>query len=130
MDVKLALRDALQRHSPFTHKAFGNLVMAFEFGAKNHGKKTWYGSDKTPKVYLKIGPCLRESIVAMLNDGLIKADTPDEDIFKKLRWFLLEFQVAYPNWPEAYDFADAFFNVEPELTGIVIKHVKENLTYR
>lgn len=130
MDVRLTLRESLQRKAPHTHKALGKLVMAFEFGAKHYGKKTWLGRDKTPKVYLQIGPNLRDSIVAMLNDGLVKRETPDEEILKKLRWHIEEFKVAYPNWPGAYGFADFFFESDMDLAVVTVRHVKENLAYR
>lgn len=121
------MREQLQLRTPHTHRAMTDLVLAFEYAAKNMGKHTWYGANKSPKAYRKLGAGMRDTVIAMLADSLISFDTPTDAVFEKLESVLNQFKQAYPNWPLAYSYAFRFFLLEPELARATIEYVKSSI---
>lgn len=121
------LREQMQLRTPHTHRAMTDLVLAFEYAAKNMGKRTWYGADKSPEAYHKLGAGMRDTVIAMLADSLISVDTPTDAVFERMKSALSQFKEAYPNWPLAYSFAYRFFLLEPELATATIEYVKSRV---
>ena len=101
--------EQLRLMTPHTYNALTKLVMAMAGVAKNAGKKTFFGRDKGQESYSKFLATLKITLQSMVLDGIIRESTPTEEIMSKLESKMREFQIAFPNWQDAYGFAGLFF---------------------
>lgn len=94
---------------PHTYYALQNLVMAMATYQKNRGKITLFGRDKGLEAYKKFESVLRDTLLAMVVDGVVKRDVGAEECRNTLTEMIAAFAEAFPNWQDAYSFADEYF---------------------
>mgnify|MGYP001615061714 CR=1 FL=1 len=104
----------LQALHPHTFNALQELVMAMSAVANNAGKKTFFGRDKGQESYARFLRALRATIHSMVLDGVIRESTPTDEAATRLEGSLRQFQETFPNWQDAYGFADIFFGEKRE----------------
>ena len=102
-------KDQLPVIYPHMFAAMQKLVMAMESVARNAGKKTFFGRDKGAEAYMKFVDCLRQTVVASILDGKASESSSNEHVIGIVTMVLSKFELAYPNWPDAYGFAAHFF---------------------
>ncbi|MFC0127960.1 hypothetical protein [Ralstonia solanacearum] len=95
--------------APQTFRAMQHLVMALDDCAKNVGKKTWFGRDKTQDALVALGLNMARTITAMRADGVLFASSPASDVHSALRNQVFQFFEVAPTWTRAASFAAAFF---------------------
>lgn len=81
-----------------------------EAAAKNAGKKSFFGADKGAKTLEKFLDTFKKAVLALYADGLVTTADEPMEVFARLSTELEKFAQAYPNWPDAYQFAGFFFS--------------------
>jgi len=109
----------LQIMTPHTYNALQKLVMAMADVSKNTGKKTFFGRDKGQDAYDKFQKSLKATMQCMVLDSVIKESTSTEDVINELKKKIQHFQMVYPNWQEAYVFAEWFFEDEDSAVSTI-----------
>ena len=99
---------AFQAHAPHTFNALQQLVMAMADFANNRGKKSFFGRDKGLEAYKKFEDKFRDTLLAMVIDGIVQRNVDPEPARLKLIEAIEVFSYAFPNWQDAYIFADEF----------------------
>lgn len=99
----------LQSRVPHTYTSMEHLVMAMASAHNNQGKKSIFGHDKGLKSYLKFEEKLKETLLAMVMDGLVDRSSRAQDFHDKLVLVIDAWKSIFPNWPDAYQFADLKF---------------------
>ncbi len=92
-----------------TFNALQKLVMAMAAYQKNRGKKTIFGKDKGLDSYKKFESLLRDTLLAMVVDGAVKRNVKAKECRESLTEMVAAFAEVFPNWQDAYAFADEFF---------------------
>ena len=106
------LRREMQVSTPNTHGALTFMVPAMEGAAKNAGKKSFFGADKGAKALATFLDTFNRAVYPLYDDELVSVDDDLPTVFGALSSQLERFAKAYPNWPEAYQFAQFFFSTE------------------
>ncbi len=94
---------------PHTYNALQKLVMAMASVHKNTGKKTWLGKDKGQESYSGFLLALKVTLHCMILDCLITESTKSAQVLETLNERLSWFEMAFPNWPDAYEFSTHYF---------------------
>lgn len=94
---------------PHTFKALQKLVVAMAAYQKNRRKKTLFGKDKGMKSYIKFESVLRDVLIAMSVDGVVARNRTAKVYLTMFLYMLAEFAKIFPNWQDAYAFADEYF---------------------
>ena len=110
MDDITMLRLEMQAGTPNTHGALTFMVPAMESAAKNAGKKSFFGADKGAKALANFLDTFKRAVHALYDDELVSVEDELSTVFGELSSQLERFAKAYPNWPEAYQFAQFFFS--------------------
>lgn len=103
---------SMRELAPHTYNAMTYLVMAMASVSKNAGKRTFFGRDKGVAAYKDFFEKLRNQFEAMVLDGLLSHDDPDEEALRRLVKIIELFSSAHPNWRDAYAIADELFVTE------------------
>ncbi len=111
--------EQLRVMTPHTYNSLQKLVMAMADVSKNTGKKTFFGRDKGQEAYDKFQRSLKATIQCMVLDSVIRESTSTEDVIEELKNKIKHFQMAYPNWQDAYVFADWFFESEEDAIATI-----------
>jgi hypothetical protein len=101
------------------------LIMAMTAVKRDSGKKTLFGKDKGAKAFSKFLAILKETMDAMLVDGVIKASDSTEDVILILEVKLAEFSTAYPDWVDGYAFAANFFGEQRKAATVAVNKIRE-----
>jgi hypothetical protein len=101
--------ETFQAECPHTFNSLQHLVMAMAKVSKNQGKKSFFGRDKGLAAYKTFEEKLRDTILAMVLDGVIKRNSPATDVRKILITGIQLFATAFPNWQDAYQYAHEYF---------------------
>jgi hypothetical protein len=101
------------------------LIMAMTCVKRDSGKKTLFGKDKGAKAFSKFLALLKETLDAMVVDGVIKTSDSTEDVITTLEEKLAIFSTAYPDWADGYAFADNFFGEQRKAATVAIKRIRE-----
>lgn len=96
----------LQAHIPHTYTAMEHLIMAMEDAYRNKGKTNFFGHDKGLKSYLKFEEKLKNTLLAMVMDGVVKRSDLAVTYIEKLLAVIDVWGEIFPNWPDAHAFAD------------------------
>ena len=75
----------------------------------NRGKKTLFGKDKGLAAFKKFEDVLRDTLLAMVVDGVVARNIGAEECRETLIELIDAFAEVFPNWQEAYSFADNYF---------------------
>ena len=103
-------QEQLPIRNPHAFAAMQKLVMAMADVANDTGKKTWFGKDKGAIAYDNFMNSLKQTIIGMTLDGDIKESSTVDETVMFLGDLLNKFSMAYPNWVDAYSFANAYFH--------------------
>ena len=103
-------REQLPVMYPHMFAALQKLVMAMESVVKNSGKKTFFGKDKGAEAYMVFVDCLRQTVIAVMLDGKSSEASSNDHVIGIITMVLGKFELAYPNWPLAYEFSAYFFS--------------------
>ena len=109
----------LQLMFPHTYNALQKLVMAMADVSKNTGKKTFFGRDKGQEAYNKFQKSMKVTIQCMVLDSVIRESTSTKEVISELQKKIKHFQMAYPNWQDAYVFSDWFFENEEDVIATI-----------
>jgi len=112
--------ESFQEACPHTFNALQHLVMAMAKAQKNKGKKSFFGRDKGLAAYKVFEEKLHDTILAMTMDDLILRGSPSAEIRENLCRAIGVFAAAFPNWQDAYFFAqDIFIESESLALGVI-----------
>jgi hypothetical protein len=106
--------DNLQQGLPHTFAAMQKLIMAMEDAYKSRGKTTFFGHDRGLKAYQKFEDCLRETLLALSMDGLVKRTSSAEEYWGAIGAVINQWAEIFPNWPAAYTFANEMLGNKSE----------------
>jgi len=101
------------------------LIMAMTAVKKDSGKKTLFGNDKGAKAFSKFLALLKETLDAMLVDGVIKSSDSTEDVITTLEGKIADFSIAYPDWSDGYLFSANFFGEQRKAATVAVNKVRE-----
>ena len=113
--------ETFQTECPHTFNSLQHLVMAMAKVSKNQGKKSFFGRDKGLAAYKTFEDKLRDTILAMVLDGVIKRNSPATDVRKILITGIQLFASAFPNWQDDYQYAHEYFIVSDTVAEDRIK---------
>ena len=100
--------EAFQGTYPHTFNALQKLVVAMAKYQSSRGKTTWFGRDKGLAAYKLFESNLLDSLLAMVLDGIIKRNTSPTECRNQLLEALKAFEAIFPNWQDAYSFAQEY----------------------
>lgn len=103
------LAGTFQTRFPHTFNALQKLVMAMAAYEKNRGKKTLFGKDKGLTAYKKFEVVLKDTLLAMVVDGVVARNIGAKECRETLTEMITAFAEVFPNWQDAYSFADNYF---------------------
>lgn len=109
----------LQNAAPHTYTALEHLVMAMAEANKNQGKKSLFGVDKGLKAYRRFEEKLSDTLLALHLDGLVSRTAPAGEYRRQLAAALDVFSQAFPNWPDAYEFAYKILSDEERSNNLI-----------
>lgn len=104
-----------QESAPHTFNALQHLVMAMADFSKNRGKTSFFGKDKGLAAYKKFEDKLRDTLLAMVLDGVIERNSRPALARAALIKAISLFAAAFPNWQDAYEFAEEFLIGSPAI---------------
>ena len=94
-----------QNQYPHTYTSMEHLIMAMADAEKNKNKTSLFGVDKGLKSYKKFEEKLKETLLAMVLDGLIERSARADEFREKLGNMIYIWSEIFPNWQDAYSFA-------------------------
>ena len=100
------------------------LIMAMTSVKQDSGKKTLFGKDKGAKAFSKFLAILKETLDAMVVDGVIKTSDSSEDVITTLESKLDEFSAVYPDWADGYSFAANFFGEQRKAAIVAVNKIR------
>ncbi len=103
------LAGTFQTRFPHTFNSLQKLVMAMAAYEKNRGKKTLFGKDKGLTAYKKFEDVLKDTLLAMVVDGAVARNIGAKECRETLTEMIAAFAEVFPNWQDAYSFADNYF---------------------
>jgi hypothetical protein len=104
-----AARD-FQSEFPHTAKALSYLVTAMADAKNNRGKKSFFGRDKGLASLQKFEKRLGDTLLALARDDVIDGNASPKDVALVLEDAIRTWECIYPNWQDAYSFADEYFD--------------------
>ncbi|ANG62808.1 hypothetical protein A8C75_10140 [Marinobacterium aestuarii] len=117
-------QEQLRLHSPHTYNALTKLVMAMAAVTKNSGKKTFFGRDKGQQSYSKFLGMLQVTLQSMVLDRVIQESTSSDQVINELLDKIRKFELAHPNWQDAYSFASYFFKENHSEAVAVVERLR------
>ena len=114
----------LQNTLPHTYAAMEKLVMAMEDAFKARGKTTFFGHDRGLIAHQKFETRLRDTLLALSMDGLVKRTASPEEYWGVVGAVINQWAVIFPNWPAAYTFANEMLGNEidgKKLVGFLLR---------
>lgn len=106
---------AFQAECPHTFNALQHLVMAMADFAKSRGKKSFFGKDKGLAAYKKFEDKFKDTLLAMVLDRVIERNAAPARARGELIRAIELFAAAFPNWQDAYAFANEFLEDSPTI---------------
>lgn len=100
----------MQARAPHTLGALTYMVPAMESAFRDARKKSFFGADKGAKALANFMETFEKAVLALYDDELVSADDELPAVLGQLSHQLKLFADAYPNWPDAYQFAQFFFS--------------------
>lgn len=97
-----------QEDFPHTFNALQHLVMAMANFAKNRGKRSLFGRDKGLAAYKQFEEKFRDTLLSMVLDGIVDRSATPSHARAKLIEAIGFFATVFPNWQDAYAFANEF----------------------
>ena len=94
---------------PTAMKHVQQLIMDAEACAKNHGKKSIFGTDKFQSSFDKFNRTLAHCVVALTTDGVIINPQDSQHAIEKVDYAMRCMEDTYSNWPQSFQFWKAFY---------------------
>ncbi len=113
--------ETYQARYPHTFNALQHLTMAMADYANRRGKKSILGRDKGLAAYKKFEDKFRDTLLAMVVDGVIARNAAAAEARRSLVEAIQMFEATFPNWQDAYGFAHEFLVESPEVAEDRIK---------
>ena len=107
-----SIAEDLQSRGPHTFNALQHLVKAMSKIAKHQGKKSFFGKDKGLEAYKDFEHKLRDTILALVLDGIIERNSQPDYVRKTICNVIVAFSQAFPNWQDAYAFGAQYFSID------------------
>lgn len=111
----------LQNTIPHTFNSLQKLVLAMTKFQKNKGKKTLFGRDKGREAWEVFEQELKKTMTSMFLDGVVNRSASPDQVRENLIECIGAFAEVFPNWQDAYGFAEEFFVGNKEMANDVIK---------
>jgi hypothetical protein len=112
--------DAFQRTLPHTFAAMQKFVMSMAKTKKNQGRSGWFGRDKGLDAFREFEGQIGNLVRAMLLDGMLSDTRGPDDIRRIIIETVATWAEIYPNWQDAYRFAESFFVEMPAVANELI----------
>lgn len=109
---------------PTSFAKLTKLIMAMTRVKQDSGKKTLFGKDKGAKAFSKFLAILKETLEAMLVDGVIKSSDSNEEVIATLETKLAVFSANYPDWDDGYAFAANFFGEQRKAATVAVSKIR------
>jgi len=113
----------LQAYIPHTYTAMEHLIMAMEDAFRNRGKTSFLGHDKGLKSYLKFEEKLKNTLLAMVMDGIVKRSDPAATYLENLLSVIDAWGLIFPNWPDAHAFAHEMLRSNPSAARELVSNL-------
>lgn len=104
-----SLGNQIEASYPHTFRSMQKLVMAMADYKKNRGKTGMFGQDKGLKAFNRFELELKNTLNALLLDGELSREMSDVRKVEALLKHIATFAQAFPNWQDAYSFANEYF---------------------
>ncbi|MFQ5775654.1 MAG: hypothetical protein ACE5GS_14125 [Kiloniellaceae bacterium] len=115
----------LQDAIPHTFNSLQKLVMAMaRFQKKIRGKRTLFGRDKAREAWEAFEQELKKTMTSMFMDGVVERSASPDDVRENLVGCIEAFAAVFPNWQDAYGFAEEFFVRNKKISNDVIKALR------
>ncbi len=114
----------LQDAIPHTFNSLQKFVMAMAKFQKHRGKKTLFGRDKGREAWEVFEQELKKIMTSMFMDGVVNRSASPDQVREKLIECIGAFAAVFPNWQDAYGFAEEFFVDDKETANDVIKALR------
>ena len=88
--------------------------MAMADAHNNEGETSFFGHDKGLKSYLKFEEKLKNTLLAMVMDGLLSRSDSSSIYLTKLLEVVAAWEKIFPNWPDARAYAEKKFRRNPD----------------
>ena len=111
---QIVAQNSLGTLSPCSYYAAQEMVMAMADYSNSLGR-TILGKNKTQKHYEKSIAKFTDFVLAMFVDERITKLMPDEEVLEEAKSLIYIFEIAHPNWQEAYQFFHYFTSNPPYL---------------
>jgi len=82
--------------------------MAMADFANSRGKRSLFGKDRGLDAYKKFEEKLKDMLLAMVLDGVVERNAAPAHVRTELIGAIKLFAATFPNWQEAYAYADEF----------------------
>ncbi len=119
------LAGTFQTRFPHIFNALQKLVLAMAAYEKNRGKKTLFGKDKGLNAYKKFEDVLKDTLLAMVVDGAVARNVGAKECRETLTEMIEAFAEVFPNWQDAYSFAEDYFIHNAETAEARIQQMLE-----
>lgn len=90
---------------------------------KDRGRRSFWGIDKGIKALNEFDDRLASLLSAMLLDQVVQKNDSSEKVCDELLGLIGFFSQAFPNWPDAYSFAEEYFVKGREAAVVRIDHI-------
>jgi len=113
--------------SALAHRSHDNPKIEL-FGSapsKNKNNWTWWGKNKARKMWVRFEEELKNTITSMYLDEIIERNASSDKTRKNLYIRIEIFAQTFPNWKDAYSFAEQLFNQSPDKANQLIDAVRE-----
>jgi len=85
---------------------------------------TWWGKKKSLKAWMELEAALKETIVALFLDEIIDRDAPSNDVVIAIYGCIVRFAEVFPNWKDAYSYAEVLFVHSPDKAISLINELR------
>ena len=115
----------LNKEMPHTFNCLQELVMRMADYSKHKSAWTWWGKKRSLKAWIRFEAALKEIIVAMFLDGIVDRDAPANEIGIAIHGSIRKFEEVFPNWQDAYSFAEVLFVHSPDKIVSLIEELRK-----
>ncbi len=119
------LMERLNSTMPHTFNSLQQLVMRMADYSKNKNNWTWWGKNKARTMWARFEEELKNTITSMYLDEIIERNASSDETRENLCMSIEIFAKAFPNWQDAYSFAEQLFKQSPDKANQLIDAVRE-----
>ena len=109
---------------PHVFNSLQALVLSMAKYQKNRDKKSFLGRDKGLESYKKFEASLKDTILAMVLDGIVTRNVDAKKCCEELVSVIVAFSEVFPNWQDAYSYASEYFT---DTNGDILKSAEDRV---